>query len=80
MEKVYYYKTASDTWHFSTGVVKDALRGSQYKRMLEYAGRKVEKLYLNVPDHFDKIKTLFHSRSYWDGRTWMDEYEERNHH
>lgn len=77
METIYYYKTASDIWHFSTGVEKEASRAVQYKRMLEYSKRKVIRLYLNVPEHFDIIRENFYTPGYWKSRTWQDEYEER---
>lgn len=73
---IYYYKTSSDTWHFSTGVSKDAFTGSLYKRDLERGGKKVEKLYLNIPEHFEIIKKNYRTPEYWAGRTWIDEYEE----
>lgn len=80
METIYYYKTASDIWHFSNGVTKEARTGSEYKRMMEYAKRKVVRLYLNVPDQFEIIKEKFRTPEYWVGRTWEDEYEERKGH
>lgn len=77
METIYYYKTASDIWHFSTGVTRSAQKGCDYLRMLRYAKKKVERLYLNEPADFAVIKAHFGSPEYWRGRTWQDEYEER---
>ena len=74
MGKVYYYKTVGDVWHFSTGVSRDARRGNDYLRMLRYSGREVEKLYLDLPEDFEIIKSTFYSPEYWKGRTWEEEY------
>lgn len=76
MDKIYYYKTASDTWHFSTGRSLDAMRGNDYLRTLR-RNNVVEKLYLDVPEHFETIKRNFRTTGYWSGRTWQDEYEEK---
>lgn len=76
MDTIYYYKTVSDTWHFSTGVTRDARRAVDYLRMLRYAKKQVVKLYLNNPDDFSVVKTQFYSPEYWAGRSWQDEYNE----
>ena len=77
METIYYYKTISDTWHFSTGVVRNAQKGVEYLRMLRCGCKKdVQRLYLNDDKDFEKIKEVFYTPSYWEGRTWIDEYNE----
>lgn len=77
METIYYYKTISDIWHFSTGVSRNAPKACDYLRMLRYAKKNIIKLYLNEPRDFETIKEHFYSPEYWDGRTWQDEYEEK---
>lgn len=78
METIFYYKTASDIWHFSTGVSKEATKAVQYKRMLEKMRKQVVRLYLNVPEHFELIKANYRTPDYWARRTWQEEYEEQN--
>ena len=75
MEKIYYYKTISDTWNFSTGVSLGARKANEYLQKLRRTNN-VEKLYLNEPKHFELIKSVFFTQNYWNGRTWQDEYYE----
>ena len=77
MEPIYYYKTISDTWHFSTGKSLDAMSGNDYLRRLRRSG-DVEKLYLDVPEHFEIIKKRFRTPDYRRGRSWQDEYNEED--
>ena len=76
-ETIYYYKTSSDTWVFSTYVKRDARKAVEYLRMLRRMKKEVVRLYLDVPDDFEFIKRVFFNKDYWEGRSWQDEYEER---
>ena len=78
MEPIYYYKTASDIWHFSTGESLPALKGNELQRKLRNSGKRVIRLYLNVPEHFEIIKSIYKTPDYWRNRTWQDEYEEED--
>ena len=77
MGNIYYYKTASDIWVFSSCRKYEAKKAVDYLRRLRSEGYRVERLYLDVPEHFEFIKALFFNKDYWDGRSWQDEYEER---
>lgn len=77
MTIVYYYKTASDIWVFSTCRKLQARDAVDYLRRLRDDKVHVEKLYLNVPEHFEFIKRAFFNDDYWSGRSWQDEYEEK---
>ena len=76
METIYYYKTISDTWHFSTGVSRDASKAVEYMRMLRQKKTNVRRLYLDIPEDFEMIKRLYRTPEYWSKRTWKDEYNE----
>lgn len=74
---IYYYKTSSDIWVFSTCRKIEARKAIDYLFRLRGEGNMIEKLYLNIPEHFEFIKAAFFTPDYWIGRTWQDEYEER---
>ena len=77
METIYYYCTVSGTAIFSNGNVKEEGRVGQYLRMLIYAKKDVQKLNLNKPEDFEKIRSMFFSDEYWRNRTPEDEYNEK---
>lgn len=59
MNKVYYYKDADGTFHFSTGAVREERRAGEYLRMLRFAKRAPECLYLDNPDDYKLVRKLF---------------------
>ena len=77
MEKIYYYKRSSGTWVFcvegQTIVKQDTFKGAQYHRMLRFAKKELWRLYLDLPEDFEKIKKIFFTPEYWEGRDWKTE-------
>ena len=71
-DAIYYYKTISGTFHFSSGVVKPEDKAGQYLRMLRYANYPVEQLHLDNPEDYNVICNLFNIH----GKTWQDIYNE----
>lgn len=56
---MYYFKTVSDIWHFSDGETLPAIQGVEKKLELQRKGIRVERLYLNVPEHFELIRQTY---------------------
>lgn len=76
MEKIYYYKRSSGAWVFCVDgqtIVKDADKGAQYHRMLRFAKKELWRLYLDLPEDFEKIKQSFFTKKYWEGQDWKKE-------
>lgn len=77
MEKIYYYKRSSGAWVFlvdgQTIVKDDAFKGAQYHRMLRFAKKELWRLYLDLPEDFEKIKQSFFTPEYWKNRDWKKE-------
>ncbi len=84
MNKSYYYKRLSGTWVFAQmdnfgiwrTLVKDEQSGEQYHRMLRYAKKCPERLYLDLPEDYRLIKRFFFDPAYWDGKPWQTEYDQ----
>lgn len=76
MKPIYYYKTVSDTWHISNGMSLGAREANGLLHNMRRT-RSVVRLYLDVPEHFEIIKDLFFNKDYWEGRSWLDEYNEK---
>lgn len=72
-ETIYYYKTATGTFHFSNGQVRPEHRAGQYIRMLRYAKYPLEPLYLDNKADFERIRELF---CIHEGKTWQEVYYE----
>lgn len=75
MDRIYYYKTSDGMWHFSTGVKKDDAKAGEYIRMLRRIRKDVERLYLDIPQDFRKIKKVF---GIPDGIQWQNIYSPLN--
>jgi hypothetical protein len=76
MNQIYYYKRSSGTWVFLVDgqtIVKDAEKGAQYHRMLRFAKKELRRLYLDLFEDFEKIRSSFFTPEYWVGRTWAQE-------
>lgn len=75
MDKIYYYKTEDGTWHFSTGAKKDDSRAAEYIRMLRKIKKDVERLYLDIPSDYEKIKQVF---GVSESTSWEKIYLQKN--
>lgn len=71
---IYYYRTASNTFHFSTGAVKKEAKAGEYLRMLHYAKYETIQLFLSNEEDFIVICNLFNIRN---AKNWEDVYYER---
>lgn len=81
----YYYRRGNGSYVFSlkdtTGirrtVVKDEYTGEQYLRMLLYSKKNPQRVYLDIQEDYRLIKRFFFTPSYWEAKSWQDEYHTR---
>lgn len=80
MEKrLFYFKRNSGVAVFEDGTAIDSVKnGRQFMQKL--INSKMQKivtwrLYLDVPEDFERIKSLFFTPDYWENRTWQEEAE-----
>jgi hypothetical protein len=76
METVYYYKNIDDEFVFSDGQRLTGPKASYHIRVLQKAGKSVERLYLDVEEDWDTLKAEFEPE-HWIGKTWQDVYMNR---
>ena len=71
---IYYYKNNLGRWYFE-GENKGycELQGEQHFSNLRKKGYELERLYLDNPEDFKKIKAVFKDEDYWRNRSWVDE-------
>lgn len=70
---IYYYKTISGKFHFSTGVIRSEDRAPQYLMMLRHVKYPLQPLYLDNEEDFKTIRDLFNIPL---TKTWQDVYYE----
>ena len=73
MKYYYYYKRKSGAWVFPDVVItndRDAIQILIEKRK---AGYTTWRLYLDLAEDFEKIKSLFFTPEYWENKTWEQE-------
>ena len=74
MDIVHYYKRhKSGDWVFEDCVISDCRQAVKYLIEQRRAKKVVWRLYLDIPEDYELIKSLFFTPAYWEGRTWQQE-------
>ena len=77
MQKLYYYKRNSGVAVFEDGTTIDTIKdGRQFMQKLINAKKQkmtTWRLYLDVPEDYEQIKSIFFTPDYWEKTTWEKE-------
>ena len=78
MEKrFYYYKRNNGVAVFQDGTTINTLKkGRDFVNTLlkhRRGGETTWRLYLDVPEDYEQIKSIFFTPSYWENKTWQQE-------
>lgn len=76
-EKVYaFYRTAEHVV-LEPGIRIQLRKWAGRLSQIFASGNDVWQLHLDNPEDFNDIRRSFFDASHWDGRTWQDEYNEK---
>ena len=73
--KVYYYKRQSGAWVFQDRIFTDDRKAISYLIQQRKAGKVAWRLYLDLPEDFEQIKSIFFTPEYWENKSWEQEAE-----
>lgn len=79
MKKLFYYKRNSGVAVFEDGTIIDTIKdGRQFMQKLINSKKQkivVWRLYLDIPEDYERIKSIFFKPEYWENTTWEKEAE-----
>lgn len=74
-KKIYYYKRNSGEWVFQDQTFTNDREAIKYLIKQRMAKNVAWRLYLDIQEDFEEIKSLFFTTEYWEDRTAEQEAE-----
>ena len=74
-KKIYYYKRNSGEWVFQDQTFTNDREAIKYLIKQRMAKNVAWRLYLDIQEDFEEIKSLFFTPEYWEDRTAEQEAE-----